>query len=60
MTEFGVAEDMISEDFVHFSRMCESLKERLVLDLKGYSRTPGEKLAEERYQRFRKLGRWAE
>lgn len=60
MMTFGVAEDVIPEDFLHFSRMCKDLKERLVSDVKEFSQMPGEKLAEERYRRFRKLGRWAE
>jgi len=60
MKEFGVAEEIIPEDFVHFGRMCEEMKEKLILDLKGWSKKTGKELSEERYQRFRKLGRWAE
>ena len=40
--------------------MCEEMKEKLILDLKGWSKKTGKELSEERYQRFRKLGRWAE
>ena len=60
MVEFGVAEEIIAEDFRHFSRMCEGIKENLILDLKEWSKKTGRELSEERYQRFRKLGRWAE
>ena len=60
MKEFGVAEEIIPEDFVHFGRMCEEMKEKLILDLKGWSKKTGKELSEERYQRVRKLGRWAE
>ena len=60
MVEFGVAEEIIKEDFHHFSRMCEGMKEKLILDLKGWSKKTGKELSEERYQRFRKLGRWSE
>lgn len=60
MVTFGVAEEIILEDFAHFGRMCEELKEKLLMDLKGYSKKDGKALAEERYQRFRKLGCWAE
>jgi len=60
MKEFGVAEEIIPEDFVHFGRMCEEMKEKLILDLKGWSKKTGKELSEERYQHFRKLGRWAE
>ena len=60
MKEFGVAEEIIPEDFVHFGRMCDEMKEKLILDLKGWSKKTGKELSEERYQRFRKLGRWAE
>ena len=38
MKEFGVAEEIIPEDFVHFGRMCEEMKEKLILDLKGWSK----------------------
>ena len=60
MKEFGVAEEIIPEDFVHFGKMCDEMKEKLILDLKGWSKKTGKELSEERYQRFRKLGRWAE
>ena len=60
MVKFGVAEELIQEDFRHFGKMCEEMKEKLILDLKGWENKTGKELSEERYQRFRKLGRWAE
>lgn len=60
MVEFGVAEEVIAEDFKHFGMMCEDIKEKLIMDLKGWSKKTGKMLSEERYQRFRKLGRWSE
>ncbi|MBP3629094.1 MAG: hypothetical protein J6I95_06450, partial [Anaerotignum sp.] len=60
MVGFGVAEEIIQEDFRHFSRMCEGIKEKLLSDLKDWSKKTEKELSEERYQRFRKLGRWAE
>lgn len=60
MVEFGVAEEIITEDFRHFSDMCEELKGKLLADLDGWKEKNGAALAEERYQRFRKLGKWTE
>jgi acetyl-CoA carboxylase alpha subunit len=60
MVEFGVAEEIIKEEFRHFSHMCEGMKEKIISDLKGWSEKTGKELSEERYQRFRKLGRWIE
>ena len=60
MVNFGVAEEIIKEDFRHFGKMCEGIKEKLIGDLKGWENKTGKELSEERYQRFRKLGRWIE
>lgn len=60
MVTFGVAEEIIAEDFRHFSKMCERMKEKLLADLQAWSHQTGKELSAERYQRFRKLGRWAE
>ncbi|MBP3629021.1 MAG: acetyl-CoA carboxylase carboxyl transferase subunit alpha [Anaerotignum sp.] len=60
MVKFGVAEELVQEDFRHFGKMCEGIKEKLILDLNGWEKKTGKELSEERYQRFRKLGRWAE
>ena len=60
MVTFGVAEEIIKEDFRHFGKMCEGIKEKLIGDLKGWEKKTGKELSEERYQRFRKLGRWSE
>ena len=56
----GVAEEIIKEEFRHFSRMCEGMKEKIRSDLKAWSEKTGKELSEERYRRFRKLGRWIE
>jgi acetyl-CoA carboxylase alpha subunit len=60
MVTFGVAEEIIREDFRHFGRMCEGMKEKIISDLKGWPDKTGKELSEERYQRFRRLGRWME
>ncbi|MDO4531881.1 MAG: acetyl-CoA carboxylase carboxyl transferase subunit alpha [Bacillota bacterium] len=60
MLSFGVAEEMIREDFRHFGKMCERLKEKLLSDLKGWEQKTGKELSLERYQRFRRLGYWIE
>lgn len=60
MVTFGVAEEILSEEFRHFGRMCERIKEKLIHDIKGWAGRTGKELSEERYQRFRKLGCWTE
>lgn len=60
MVAFGVAEEIIPEDFRYFGAMCEGMKKKMIIDLNGYSKKDGKTLSEERYQRFRKLGRWTE
>ena len=60
MVTFGVAEEIIKEEFRHFSRMCEGMKEKIRSDLKAWSEKTGKELSEERYLRFRKLGCWME
>ncbi len=60
MVRFGVAEEIITEDFRHFGEMCESMKEKLLSDLRAWECKTGKDLSEERYQRFRNLGRCAE
>ena len=60
MVRFGVAEEIIMEDFRHFGKMCQNMKEKLIHDLNGWKNKTGKELSEERYQRFRKLGFFAE
>ncbi|WP_458408277.1 acetyl-CoA carboxylase carboxyl transferase subunit alpha [Anaerotignum sp.] len=60
MVEFGVAEEIIREDFRHFGKMCESMKGKLLFDLREWEYKTGKELSEERYQRFRNLGSWIE
>ncbi len=59
MKEFGVAERIISEDFAHFDWMCSRLEDTILADIKeiyGY----GKDISKNRYERFRKLGRYGE
>ena len=60
MVTFGVAEEVIEEDFRHFSKMCDVIKKSLHRDLCEYSSMDGKKLSEARYRRFRKLGKYIE
>lgn len=56
MLRFGVAERIIPERFDRFSVMCRELGEILLADLKEIATTDGAKIAQSRYERFRKLG----
>lgn len=60
MVRFGVAEEIIKEDFLHFGRMCDEIKKRLLIDLKKYEGMNEKQFSEERYRRFRNLGKWKE
>ncbi|MBR5816306.1 MAG: acetyl-CoA carboxylase carboxyltransferase subunit alpha [Anaerotignum sp.] len=60
MVTFGVAEEVIEEDFRHFSKMCNVIKKSLHRDLCEYSSMDGKTLSEARYRRFRKLGKYIE
>ena len=60
MIRFGVAERIIPEDFQRFSKMCRSIKECLLADLKEISAVEPEEIANKRYARFRALGQFAE
>ncbi|MBQ7003658.1 MAG: acetyl-CoA carboxylase carboxyl transferase subunit alpha [Oscillospiraceae bacterium] len=56
MKEFGVAEEIIPEDFDHFSKMCKGMKNQLAAILDELCAKSEDQLMEERYMRFRKFG----
>ena len=56
MKNFGVAEDIISEDFDHFSEMCKDMKSKLISALDELCVLSEEEVLAQRYQRFRKFG----
>ncbi len=60
MVKFGVAERIISEDFGDFPKMCDSLKEQLLSDLKEIKSLSKRKMLDARYTRFRKIGVYEE
>ena len=60
MKRFGVAEDVIEENFDSFDVMCEDLKARLLSDVQQLEQYSGRVLSEKRYERFRKLGVYSE
>ncbi len=60
MKRFGVAEDVIEENFDSFDVMCEDLKARLLSDVQELEQYSGHVLSEKRYERFRKLGVYSE
>lgn len=60
MKRFGVAEDVIEENFDSFDVMCEDLKARLLSDIQELEQYSGRVLSEKRYERFRKLGVYSE
>lgn len=59
MLRLGVAERLIAEDFSDFDAMCEDLQATLYADFREVF-AQGDKIAEKRYERFRKLGSWDE
>lgn len=60
MKRFGVAEDVIEENFDSFDVMCEDMKARLLFDVLELEQYSGRVLSEKRYERFRKLGVYSE
>lgn len=60
MKRFGVAEDVIEENFDSFDVMCEDMKARLLSDVQELEQYSGRTLSEQRYDRFRKLGVYSE
>ena len=60
MKSFGVAEEIIPEDFSRFDAMCASLQKQLTADLRKLSSYGETRLLDERYRRFRKFGIYEE
>lgn len=60
MKNFGVADDVIAEDFEHFDDMCDKMRKLISDELKNLTRVSGELLSEGRYERFRKFGMFAD
>ncbi len=56
MREFKVIEGIITEDFDHFDKMCNSIRHQLKKDLKELLSQSRSKLLDNRYYRFRKIG----
>ena len=56
MREFKVIEGIITEDFDHFAKMCNSIRHQLKKDLKDLMKQSSSKLLDNRYYRFRKIG----
>ena len=60
MVKFGVAEGIFPEDFAHFKKMCANIRKKLCADVDELTAIPGNKLIQDRYNRFRKLGNFVE
>ena len=60
MINFGVAENIIAEDFTHFDNMCSELKTLLLSHLNELSILSSDELLTQRYQRFRRIGIYEE
>ncbi len=56
MREFKVIEGIITEDFDHFDKMCNSIRHQLKKDLKEMMKQSSSKLLDNRYKRFRRIG----
>ncbi|MBQ7983212.1 MAG: acetyl-CoA carboxylase carboxyl transferase subunit alpha, partial [Clostridia bacterium] len=60
MKHYGVAEEIIREDFGDFHAMCASLGARLHEDLENMAGLSPDQLSQSRYERFRKFGIFCE
>ena len=60
MKNFGVAEDIITEDFEHFPKMCKEMRRQLVFAVDELSAMTEKQLLAQRYERFRRFGIFAE
>lgn len=56
MREFKVVEGIITEDFDHFDKMCNSIRHQIKKDIRALSELSDEELLENRYNRFRQFG----
>ena len=60
MKSFGVAEEIIGEDFAHFDAMCAALGRQIETDLRKLGSYGETRLLDERYRRYRKFGIYEE
>lgn len=60
MVDFGVAEGIIAEDFNNFDKMCKEMKIIILSDLRTLCGLSSQRLLDERYERFRKIGIYEE
>ncbi len=60
MVDFGVAERIIAEDFNNFDKMCKEMKSIILSDLRTLCGLSSQRLLDERYERFRKIGIYEE
>ncbi|MCI8332560.1 MAG: acetyl-CoA carboxylase carboxyl transferase subunit alpha [Clostridiales bacterium] len=60
MVNFGVAENIIPEDFDHFETMCGGIKTLLLSHLNELCALSPDELLSQRYQRFRRIGIYEE
>ena len=56
MKQYGIAEEIIAEDFRNFPAMCASLRTTLERDLAQMAELSPDQLQQTRYERFRKFG----
>ncbi|MBQ4465462.1 MAG: acetyl-CoA carboxylase carboxyl transferase subunit alpha [Oscillospiraceae bacterium] len=56
MKHFGVAEEIIEEDFENFPKMCKGMRKLLVEAIDELMKLSDEQLLSQRYDRFRKFG----
>ena len=60
MVEQGVAEGIIPENFEDFSAMCADITARITTDIAELSMLGDEEIVQNRYERFRRIGVYAE
>lgn len=56
MVDFKVADCVIPENFEHFDRMCDNIRETLTADLDRLTKLSPDELRDGRYKRFRRFG----
>lgn len=56
MREFKVIEGIITEDFEHFNKMCNSIRHQIKKDVCALSELSEQSLLDNRYNRFRRIG----
>ena len=60
MVNFKVAERIIPEDFDNFKGMCKNLSKQLLSDFDEISSLGTSRMLDARYDRFRRIGIYAE